>query len=82
MACRERRALRTCGRLTPGLRGHCAACTRTGTKDEFGTQAELEAAFKLLPAAPTTHFVPGGKHSLAGADDAVAAAVTAWLGTL
>lgn len=51
----------------------------SGTRDAFGSPAELEAATALI-AGPVTHvWIDGGRHDLRGADDVVAAAVADWL---
>lgn len=51
----------------------------SGTKDEFGTPAELQLAFSLLVHPPEVHFIDKGKHELKGFDDLVARTVQAWL---
>ncbi len=51
----------------------------SGTRDTFGTPAELEAATATI-AGPVTHvWIEGGDHGLRGRDAAVAAAVKDWL---
>ncbi len=47
----------------------------SGTRDAFGTPAELEAATALIPAPVTRVWVDGAGHDLRGADDVVAQAV-------
>jgi uncharacterized protein len=51
----------------------------SGTRDAFGTPAELEAAVAAIPAPVTMHLVEGGDHGLRGRDAAVARTVAEWL---
>ena len=51
----------------------------SGSRDEFATPQELNDALKLIPLAPTTEFIEGGRHDLKGKDDIVAALVARWL---
>ncbi len=51
----------------------------SGTRDEFGSRAELEAALGLVSRPPTVVFLEGGRHSLTGKDDDVVAAVVAFV---
>ena len=51
----------------------------SGTRDAFGTPAELEAATASIPGPVTHVWLEGKGHDLKGADDRIAAAVTAWL---
>ena len=51
----------------------------SGTKDEFGTPAELQSAWALMAQPPTTHFVENGRHELKGADEMVATIIAEWL---
>lgn len=51
----------------------------SGTKDEFGTPAELQSAWSLLAQQPSTHFIEKGRHELKGADEMVANIITNWL---
>lgn len=53
-----------------------------GTRDPFGTPSELTEATAAIPGPVTHVWVEGGRHDLARADDEVAGAVAAWLGTL
>jgi predicted alpha/beta-hydrolase family hydrolase len=54
----------------------------SGTKDPFGTPAELEAHTKAIPG-PVTHVWCEGKgHDLKGQDAFLAETVAAWLGGL
>ena len=51
----------------------------SGTRDAFGTPAELEAATAVI-AGPVTHvWLEGKDHSLRGCDEQVSEAVTSWL---
>jgi predicted alpha/beta-hydrolase family hydrolase len=51
----------------------------SGTRDAFGTPAELEAATRAI-AGPLTHaWIEGGDHGLRGKDAEVAAVVRAWV---
>ena len=54
----------------------------SGTRDEFGSPGELEAAHGLVPGPVTAAWIEGAGHELKGADDRVVEAVTGWLGTL
>jgi predicted alpha/beta-hydrolase family hydrolase len=54
----------------------------SGTRDEFGSPAELEAAHDLVAGPVTSVWVDGGRHELKGADDQVVGAVTDWLAAL
>jgi predicted alpha/beta-hydrolase family hydrolase len=51
----------------------------SGTRDAFGSPAELEAAAGTIPGPVTHHWVDGKSHSLRGADDEVASVVAEWL---
>jgi predicted alpha/beta-hydrolase family hydrolase len=54
----------------------------SGTRDAFGSPAELEAATAAI-ARPVTHvWIDGGDHSLRRKDAAVADAVRSWLANL
>ena len=54
----------------------------SGTRDEFGTPAELVSAFALLPAQAEVHLIEGGRHELKGHDERVATLMKDWLRTL
>jgi predicted alpha/beta-hydrolase family hydrolase len=54
----------------------------SGTRDEFGTPAELASAFALLPAQPEVHLIEGGRHELKGHDERVATLLKDWLRTV
>ena len=51
----------------------------SGTKDQFGTPAKLEAATRAIPGPVTHVWVEGGNHGLGRKDAAVVEAVRAWL---
>jgi hypothetical protein len=51
----------------------------SGTKDAFGTVAELEAATKTIPGPVTHVWLEGGDHGLRRRDDEVAAIVRDWV---
>ena len=53
-----------------------------GTRDPFGSRAELEAATATIPGNVTHVWVEGGGHELKGADSLVATAVSEWLVSL
>jgi predicted alpha/beta-hydrolase family hydrolase len=53
-----------------------------GTRDPFGTPAELEEWTATIPGAVTHHWIEGGRHDLKGADGEVAATVADWLSSL
>lgn len=52
----------------------------SGTKDPFGTPAELEHHTAAI-AGPVTHvWLEGARHDLRGRDEEIAGAIAAWLG--
>lgn len=51
----------------------------SGTRDTFGTPAELEAATMAIPGDVTHVWIEGGDHGLRRKDTAVAEAVAAWI---
>lgn len=51
----------------------------SGTRDAFGTPAELEEATAAIPGPVTHVWLDAGDHGLRRRDDAVAQAVRAWL---
>ena len=51
----------------------------SGTRDQFATPAELEAATKTIPGPVTHVWLEGGNHGLRGKDGAVVEAVKAWM---
>ena len=54
----------------------------SGTRDAFGTPAELEAATAAIPGPVTHVWVEGKDHAMRNADGAVAAAVVDWLASI
>jgi predicted alpha/beta-hydrolase family hydrolase len=54
----------------------------SGTKDPFGSPAELERHTKKIPGAVTHLWVEGGGHDFKRHDAAVAESVRAWLRSL
>ena len=53
----------------------------SGTRDAFGTPAELEAHTAAIPGAVTHVWIDGGDHGLRRKDQEVADAVAGWLGS-
>ena len=51
----------------------------SGTRDSFGTPAELEAATATIPGPVTHVWIDGGDHGLRRRDAEVSEAVRAWL---
>ena len=51
----------------------------SGTRDQFGSPAELEDATAAIPGRVTHVWIEGGNHGLGGKDAAVAAAVRDWI---
>ena len=58
---------------------HVPCLFLSGTRDSFGTPAELEAATATIPGPVTHVWVDGGDHGLRRRDDEVAEAVRDWL---
>jgi predicted alpha/beta-hydrolase family hydrolase len=54
----------------------------SGTRDAFGTPAELEAATAAIPGPVTHIWLDGKDHGLRGCDEQVSEAVTSWLAGL
>jgi predicted alpha/beta-hydrolase family hydrolase len=54
----------------------------SGTRDAFGSPAELEAATAAIPGPVTHVWIEGGDHGLRGKDSQVAGVVRAWLPAL
>ncbi len=50
----------------------------SGTRDPFGSPAELEAATAAIPGDVTRVWIEGGRHDLAGHDARVAGSVASW----
>lgn len=51
----------------------------SGTRDAFGTPAEMEAATSAIPGPVTHRWVEGRDHSLRGSDATVVPLVTEWM---
>jgi predicted alpha/beta-hydrolase family hydrolase len=51
----------------------------SGTRDSFGTPAELETALALIAGSVSLHYIDRGDHGLRGRDAEVAAVVSEWL---
>lgn len=54
----------------------------SGTKDTFGTPAELEGAFAVTQTEVTWHWIDNGRHELARRDGEVAAVIHQWIDEL
>jgi len=54
----------------------------SGTRDAFGTPAELEAATSRIPGPVTHVWLDRKDHGLSGCDEQVGEAVTSWLRTV
>ena len=54
----------------------------SGTRDAFGTPAELEAATQAIPGPVTHEWIDGKDHGLRGTEDQVARLVLEWLARL
>jgi predicted alpha/beta-hydrolase family hydrolase len=61
----------------PALKVPCLFVS--GTRDAFGTPAELETATAAIPGPVTHVWVEGGSHGLRGADARVAEVVRSWI---
>jgi predicted alpha/beta-hydrolase family hydrolase len=53
-----------------------------GTKDPFGSPAELEHWTATIPGPVTHHWIEGRGHDLKGADATVASIVAAWIAAM
>ena len=53
-----------------------------GTKDPFGSPAEIKKYAKRIDADVAFHFIENGRHDLKGADDPIAAVVHEWVTSL
>lgn len=51
----------------------------SGDRDPFGTPEELEAATATIAGPVTHHWIPGGRHDLAKADDEICDVVASWV---
>jgi predicted alpha/beta-hydrolase family hydrolase len=60
----------------------CPCLFVSGTRDAFGSPAELEAATAAIPGRVTHCWIDGKDHGLRGCDDAVSAFVLEWLSSL
>lgn len=54
----------------------------SGTRDAFGTPAEMEAATAAIPGPVTHHWIEGKDHALRGVDDRICETVLGWMGGL
>ena len=54
----------------------------SGTKDNFGTPEELEAAFSVVHGAVTWRWIDNGRHELTKADAEVAQRIATWVSAL
>lgn len=54
----------------------------SGTRDAFGSPAELEGATTAIPGAVTHQWIDGKDHGLRGCDQEVSARVLDWLSAL
>lgn len=54
----------------------------SGTRDPFGSPEELTSWTSTIPAEVTHVWIDGGRHDLAGADEAIARCVAAFLDTI
>jgi uncharacterized protein len=54
----------------------------SGTKDQFGTPQELQAATALIPGPVTHVWIDGADHSLRRKDDLIAQTVVDWVAAL
>jgi predicted alpha/beta-hydrolase family hydrolase len=54
----------------------------SGTRDSFGTPAELEAATATIPGPVTHVWLDGKDHGLRGCDQVIASSVQDWLAAL
>ena len=64
----------------PNLKVPCLFLS--GTRDAFGTPAELEAATRTIPGPVTHVWIDGAAHELKRADQRVADEVVSWLAGL
>lgn len=53
-----------------------------GTKDPFGSPAELESHARVITGDVTFRFVDNGRHDLKGADELIADTVAEWMAAL
>jgi uncharacterized protein len=53
-----------------------------GSRDPFGSPAELQKWTKTIPGQVTHHWIDGRGHDLKGSDAVIAATVAAWIAAL
>jgi predicted alpha/beta-hydrolase family hydrolase len=53
-----------------------------GTRDPFGTAAELQRWTATIPGQVSHHWIEGRGHDLKGSDAAIASIVAAWISEL
>jgi hypothetical protein len=51
----------------------------SGTRDQFGTPAELEAATAMIPGPVEHVWIDGARHDLKGKDAEIAEVVARWI---
>jgi predicted alpha/beta-hydrolase family hydrolase len=61
---------------------YCPCLFVSGTRDAFGSPAELEAATAAIPGPVTHCWIDAKDHGLRGCDDTVSAFVLEWLSSL
>lgn len=54
----------------------------SGTRDPFGSPAEMVAATATIAGPVTHHWIEGGRHDMKTADEEIGQAVAAWIDTL
>src|SRR5690606_11783054 len=54
----------------------------SGTRDAFGSPAEMEEHTAVIPGPVTHHWIEGKGHDLRGADAEIASITAAWIGSL
>lgn len=54
----------------------------SGTRDPFGTPAELEREVAAIPGPVTLHWIEGAGHDVARRDDEISEVVSAWIDRL
>jgi uncharacterized protein len=53
-----------------------------GTKDPFGSPAEIEAHVATIPGSVTLHWIEGRGHDVKGHDDQITSVVSEWISSL
>ena len=61
----------------PGISVPCLFVS--GTRDPFGTPAEVEAATATIAGPVTHHWIEGGRHDVKNADEEICEAIRLWL---